>query len=424
VIVPCIDLMNGATVQLVGGREKALDAGDPFPLAEKFRRVGDIAVVDLDAAIGQGSNAELMRRLVELAPCRVGGGIRDAETARRWLDAGASKVVLGTAATPEVLRQLPRERVVVALDADRDEVVVEGWRTRTGRTVLERLRELRGLVDNFLVTFVEIEGQMKGVDLDRVRALREAAGDARLTIAGGVASAAEIAALDGLGADAQVGMAIYTGRLGLAEAYAAPLRSDRADGLWPTVIVDEHGVALGLAYSDLESLRTAIETGRGAYHSRSRGLWIKGATSGDGQDLLRVDADCDRDALRFTVRQHGVGFCHLGTRTCWGDERGLPRLARRLAARRLDAPAGSYTKRLFDDPALLRAKLAEEAGELADADGRERVVGETADLLYFALTALARGEATLAEVEAELDRRSLRLTRRAGDAKPPREKTP
>ena len=132
-IVPSIDLMGGQTVQLIGGREKALDAGDPRVIAERFAIAGEIAVVDLDAAIGTGSNAELMRELLAIAPCRVGGGIRDVATAIQWLDAGATRVVLGTAARPEVLRELPPARVVAALDAFNGEVVVKGWREGTGR---------------------------------------------------------------------------------------------------------------------------------------------------------------------------------------------------------------------------------------------------------------------------------------------------
>src|SRR5690348_1918274 len=124
-IVPSIDLMGGQAVQLIGGREKALEAGDPRPLAEQFRLVGEIAVVDLDAALGHGSNAGVIRDLIRIAPCRVGGGIRSVAAAREWLDAGAMKVVLGTAATPEVLRELPADRVVAALDARDGEVVVE-----------------------------------------------------------------------------------------------------------------------------------------------------------------------------------------------------------------------------------------------------------------------------------------------------------
>ena len=142
-IVPSIDLQEGRAVQLIGGAKKALDAGDPRPLATRYGRVGEIAVVDLDAALGKGSNAEIIGDLLDLAPCRVGGGIRDVASAIAWLDRGAQKVILGTAARPEVLTELPRERVIAALDASHGEVVVEGWQKRTGHGVLERIAELR-----------------------------------------------------------------------------------------------------------------------------------------------------------------------------------------------------------------------------------------------------------------------------------------
>jgi phosphoribosyl-AMP cyclohydrolase / phosphoribosyl-ATP pyrophosphohydrolase len=412
-IIPSIDLQAGQAVQLVGGETKALDAGDARPLARRFGLVGEIAVVDLDAALGQGSNAAVVEDLVDLARCRVGGGIRNAASATFWLDRGAQKVVLGTAARQEVLRALPPERVIAALDARHGEVVVEGWRKRTGQGVLERITELRGLVGGFLVTFVEREGRLQGTDLAFAREIRAAAGDAAVTIAGGITTPEEIAELDRLGCDAQVGMALYTGRLGLAEAFAAPLQSDRTDGLWPTVVVDERGVALGFCHSDLESLRAALERGQGIYHSRSRGMWIKGATSGATQDLLRIDADCDRDCLRFTVRQQPPGFCHLATRTCWGEDGGLGALARRLGERKTSAPAGSYTARLFAEPELLAAKLREEAAELAEAETRDAAIHEAADVLYFTLTTLVRHDIDLDEVERALARRALKVTRRS-----------
>ena len=237
----------------------------------------------------------------------MGGGIRDAASAIAWLDRGARKVVLGTAARPDVLCELPQERVIAARRRH-GEVVVEGWQKRTGRGVpsgspscatwswLPRdLRRARGTPP----------GHRSGLREE----IRAAAGDAEVTIAGGITTADEIAQLDRIGCAAQVGMALYTGRLGLAEAFSAPLRSDRQDGLWPTVVVDERGTALGLCYSDLEFLRAALEQDRGVYRSRSRGLWVKGATSGATQELLRIDADCDRDCLRFTVRQQPPGFC-------------------------------------------------------------------------------------------------------------------
>jgi phosphoribosyl-ATP pyrophosphohydrolase len=419
VLIPSIDLKGRQTVQLVGGEKLAIEAGDPAPIADRFGRVGEIAVIDLDAALGTGSNADLIAPLCARHDCRVGGGIRDEATARRWLDAGARRIILGTAARPDLLAQFPRDRLIAALDARDGEIVTHGWTRGTGVRIEDRIGELAPLVSGFLITFVEREGRLGGTAMDRVEPLVRAAGDARITFAGGVTTAEEIAQLDALGADAQVGMALYSGRLGLAEAFAAPLTSDRPDGLWATVVVDERGQALGLCWSNLESLTASLEKGRGVYWSRRRGLWEKGATSGAWQELLRVEPDCDRDALRFVVRQRGPGFCHLDTATCWGEARGLDALAATLAHRAATAPPGSYSRRLLDDPALLRAKLIEEAGELADATDPDHVVQEAADALYFTMVALTRAGRGLAEVEAVLDRRARAISRRPGDAKPP-----
>jgi phosphoribosyl-ATP pyrophosphohydrolase len=423
-IIPSIDIRDGQTVQLIGGREQALSAGDPVPWAQRFGRVGPTAVIDLDAALGTGDNRAAIEGLLTLAPCTVGGGIRDLATARRWLDRGAERIVIGTAATPELLAQLPRERVLAALDARDGEVLSHGWQRGTGATIADRMAALRDLVGGFLVTVVEREGQLGGADLELARELKQAAGPARLIVAGGIATAAEVAALDRLGIDAQVGMALYTGRFDEADAIAACLETERADGLWPTIVCDESERALGLVWSSRESLRQAIATGRGVYHSRRRGVWEKGATSGDWQELRRIELDCDRDALRVIVRQHGRGFCHEGTTGCFGDARGLARLEATLRRRAANATDGSYTRRLLDDPALLAAKLGEEAAELAAAHEPDHVVRETADVLYFALVALQRAGRPLADVEAELDRRALAVTRRPGDAKPSREETP
>ena len=404
-IIPSIDLQDGHAVQLIGGDELAVDAGDPRPIMETFRLAGEVAVIDLDAAMGEGSNRELVDELLTMGDCRVGGGIRDVDTAIDLLNRGASKVILGTAAKPEILKHLPSDRVIAALDAVDGEVVVEGWKKKTGAGIVERMEELRDYVDAFMVTFVENEGRLEGTQMEAVERLDEAAGDADLTVAGGISTTDEIADLHRRGVDAQVGMALYKEQMHLADAIAAPLESDRDDGLWPTVVCDEHGKALGLAYSDDESLRAAVDQKRGAYHSRSRGLWVKGETSGNVQHLRRIDLDCDADALRFTVEQAGDGFCHTDTWSCFGDDRGLSRLERIVEQRLENAPDDSYTKMLFDDPDLLRDKLAEEAEELAEAVDHDDVVWEAADLLYFAMVAMVSGEASLREVEDELTRR-------------------
>ena len=418
-LIPSIDIQGGRAVQLRQGRDLILDGGDPMTLLERFGRLGEVAVVDLDAAFGEGDNTELIERMVRRARCRVGGGIRDVATARRWLDAGAESIVIGTAAEPALLSALPRERVMVALDAWDDEVVVDGWRTRSGETVEARLERLRPLVGGFLATFVCREGTGTGLDLDRARKLREAVGRSRLVEAGGTATPSEVARLDDIGVDVQVGRALYDGTFDETDVLSATLRSDRRDGLWPTVVCDESGTALGLAWSSERSLRRAIETGRGFYESRRRGLWEKGATSGAGQELLGIAVDCDRDALRFTVRQSDPGFCHEERRACWegGDDRVSPwSLERRIREAIESDDPGSYTRRLVEEPGLLAAKLVEEADELAAPDAD--TVHEAADLLYFLMVVLADRGVAVDDVFAELRRRDRRVTRRGGDRKP------
>lgn len=416
-IVPSIDIMRGRAVQLRQGREFVLDGGDPIRRLEEFAVAGEVAVVDLDAALGIGSNASVIRTMVRRAACRVGGGIRDLDSARSWLDAGAQRIVIGTAATPEFLAQLPRDRTMAAVDSAHGDVVVDGWRTKTGQAVLDVLREVAPHVSGILLTQVEHEGAMLGFDMALVRAAVANAAGARVTAAGGITTAEEVAALDRIGADAQIGMALYTARLSLGDAVSAPLAGG-VDDLWPTVVSDETGRTLGLAWSNRESLRRAVRERRGIYWSRSRaGIWVKGESSGNRQRLVSVALDCDRDAIQFVVRQEGTGFCHAGTRSCFGDRFDLGTLERVIAARRTSGEVASGTNRLLTEPGLLESKLHEEAGELARATEREDVVAESADLLYVMLTALARAGATLGDVEAELGRRRRRVSRRPMEAK-------
>jgi phosphoribosyl-ATP pyrophosphohydrolase/phosphoribosyl-AMP cyclohydrolase/histidinol dehydrogenase len=207
----------------------------------------------------------------------------------------------------------------------------------------------------------------------------------------------------------------------LGNSYASCIRTDRSDGLFTTVVCSRSGEALGLVYSSKESIIAALECGRGVYYSRSRNnLWRKGDTSGHYQTLHRIDVDCDGDALRFTVTQRGedcAAFCHLNTLTCWGEPHGLRHLEGTLKDRLKNSPAGSYTKRLFDDPVLLRDKLVEEAQELSEADTRQHVAEELADVLYFAMVKAAKAGVSMDDAVRELDRRTRKVTRRQGDSK-------
>ena len=209
----------------------------------------------------------------------------------------------------------------------------------------------------------------------------------------------------------------------IADFFKTVLVSDRPDELWSTVIVDPLGTALGLAYSNYESLHHAIENRVGAYWSRSRGgLWIKGETSGATQQLINVRMDCDRDCLRFMVTQDPPGFCHRDTHTCFGTERTIQSVMQRLTSRINETDEKSFTRKLANDAKMLEAKLLEEAKELSDAsqeDDDYEIAWEAADVLYFSLVAMLKNGVTLERVHQELARRMNRVVRRKNKLETP-----
>jgi phosphoribosyl-ATP pyrophosphohydrolase len=402
---------------LVGGRAKVLEVDDVLGLAQRWRVYGDLAVIDLDAALGTGDNLALVKELCALAPCRVGGGVRTKERAFELLRAGASALILGTAANEELLGKLPRDRTLVAVDQRGGKLQAQGWTRDEVEAPLDRMRRLGPLCGGFLMTVVDQEGRLEGVAWESARAAR-AATSRPIVYAGGVTTEGDVAALDRLGLDAQVGMALYRGLLNPARAFLASLAWDKQGGLLPVVVQDEARRTLMVAYTDRACLQEALETRRGIYWSRSRqARWVKGATSGHTQDLLRVEADCDRDTLRFVVRQQGPA-CHTGADTCFGSaDFALGDLEATLRSRREAPTPGSYTARLFAEEGLLAAKLREEAEELIQAATPDELVWEGADLLYFLMARLVQGGVGLEQVLRELERRSTTDTRKPGNAK-------
>jgi phosphoribosylformimino-5-aminoimidazole carboxamide ribotide isomerase len=221
VIIPCIDLMGGKVVQLVQGREKALEGGTPLEMLERFARFREIQVIDLDAAMSQGSNDDLVELIASRATARVGGGVRSPERARMLIEQGAHRVIVGTAAfQQELLQQIADavgpERLIVALDSKAGKVVVKGWQETTEFSAEQVIHQLEPYCSGFLCTYVDKEGLMQGTDLSWFRRLR-AATKHELTAAGGITTLEEIQELQSLGIHAALGMAIYTGRLNLED---------------------------------------------------------------------------------------------------------------------------------------------------------------------------------------------------------------
>jgi phosphoribosylformimino-5-aminoimidazole carboxamide ribotide isomerase len=224
VIIPCIDLQDGRAVQLVRGRRLRLAVEDVFGLLERFRDYPLLHVIDLDAAMGRGSNARLVGQLCRRAPMRVrvGGGIRTSVRAKRILAAGAEKVIIGSAAfrgggvnrafLSRLVARVGKKRIIVAVDTESGRILVRGWQEKLRLTPGEVLPELEPYASEFLCTYVDAEGTMRGTSLRWFRELRKAT-RLPITAAGGIRSAREVRQLEQLGMNAAVGMALYLNRL-------------------------------------------------------------------------------------------------------------------------------------------------------------------------------------------------------------------
>jgi phosphoribosylformimino-5-aminoimidazole carboxamide ribotide isomerase len=225
-IIPCIDLMDGKVVQLIQGREKALEVQTSDEMLHKFASFSQIQVIDLDAAMGKGSNDHIVEDIASKTMARVGGGVRTLQRAQQLVDQGAFRIIVGTSAFNQggineaFLEQLAkcvgRERIVIALDSKAGRIVVKGWQEATALTATDVVRKLEPYCSGFLCTYVDKEGMMEGTDLKWFADLRKAT-QHELTAAGGITTMDDIRALTDLDIHCAVGMAIYTGRLSLDE---------------------------------------------------------------------------------------------------------------------------------------------------------------------------------------------------------------
>lgn len=227
-LIPCIDLQGGQAVQLVHGRKCELAIADVFGLLKKFNKYPWLHVIDLDAAMGKRPNDDLVRNLCAKAredfgmKVRVGGGIRTVSRAQEVAGWGANQIIVGSAAfqggkvNARFLSQLAKnvscERIVIALDTARGKITIHGWRKRIALQAEKVMSQLEPFCAGFLCTDVDREGTMTGANLTWFRTLRDAT-SLPIIAAGGIKTRREIAALEKLGMDAAVGMAMYKNKL-------------------------------------------------------------------------------------------------------------------------------------------------------------------------------------------------------------------
>ena len=223
-LIPSIDLMGGKIVQLVQGERKALEFDDFDPWVRRFEKYPIVQLIDLDAAIGTGSNRALVAEFARRLPSQVGGGIRSVASAREVLEAGARRVIIGSSLVKDgaidvqfaqqLAKEVGSEHLIFAVDSRGGKVAIAGWRETTGLNATDMVRTLDPYCSGFLYTHIDTEGLMRGFPRELVSALRGATSRS-IAVAGGIATMDEVEELGRLGVDAVVGMAIYTGAMAI-----------------------------------------------------------------------------------------------------------------------------------------------------------------------------------------------------------------
>ena len=428
-VIASIDMKDGHVVQLKNGKDLVLQRDDADSLISEFNKYGEVAIIDLDQALrntdekGNTKNTELLKHLLRRGNVRVGGGIRDVKKARELISLGAEKVIIGSAAwnanpkpgesilnvefLEELNKTIGKQRVIISVDAIGGKIAVKGWTETVDISLIDGAKEAEKYCSELLFTCVEKEGCMQGTDMESVRALRQAV-KCRVVAAGGVNSLEQIVELEKMGCDVQLGMALYTGVVSLKDAFIGCLDFEKAGGLIPVIAQSPSGEVLMLGFANKEAFEKSFETGRLTFFSRTKNrLWTKGEESHHYLDLIKMRVDCDRDTVLATVFPNG-GVCHTGSYTCFGSEpdakSNLERLYATVAERFANPRPGSYTATL--DAKRVREKVMEEAEELTDeAETKEDVIWEAADLLYFVSVLMYKEGVTWQDVYDELDRR-------------------
>ncbi|MBI4606712.1 MAG: phosphoribosyl-AMP cyclohydrolase [Planctomycetes bacterium] len=365
-VFPAIDLRGGHCVRLVrGARDAEIRYGDdPVEAARRWAAEGAecLHVIDLGGAFGEPHSRGAIlaiARVVDL-PVQAGGGVRDEATLAELLEGGVARAILGTRAfrDPEFLeRAVLRHgapRIVLALDTDGERIKVSGWEESSSLGIEAGLElAARSGVEHLLVTATDRDGTLEGPRLELLERVLASA-RAKVVAAGGIGTLEHVRQVLALASSrlegVVVGRALYEGTVSLPEAVAlardlgrreGAMQSDSqggsektagldaildavkydASGLVPAVVQDaKDGQVLMVAYMNRESLRRTLEGGVTCFWSRSRKeFWVKGATSGNTQKVVRVALDCDRDCVLVVVEQKGVA-CHTGSRSCFFSE--------------------------------------------------------------------------------------------------------
>jgi phosphoribosyl-ATP pyrophosphohydrolase len=428
-VIPTIDISKGRAVLVCQGKVMK-DNGDPLDRAKFLSITSDFQVVDLDRAMEDGDNSEIIKKISSKYPCYVAGGIRNLQIASEYLNNNAKRVVISTAANTDLLSKIASNRCIVAFDIDQNfNLLYRGRKEITNKKIFDKILELKNYLSFISVTFHYTEGLGKGSDLNNLKIIKKFLLEnnlkIKLAVAGGINSLDQINEIIDMGVIPQFGLGLWGGTFSLGEIYSSIMNYEMMNKyyifkdmpiLFPCVIIKSDGTPLGLTYTDARGIQESIDHRKCVFYSRDRKQkWVKGETSGNTQNILHVAVNCDRTCLLYIVE--GGDFCHLNSISCFGGfnhpAKGSLLFLENIIKKNINSSdPNSYTKKIFGNHSQILSKILEEVEEISYSQSKDNLVYEISDLIYFlTLYSLSKG-LEVKDISNELIKKHFRINRR------------
>ena len=320
--IPTLDISDGKAVLVKNGDVYKI-LGDPFDKAEFISINSHFQIIDIDAAKGKNNNRDLIKKIVKRYPCYVGGGIRTFDDAVDLLNSSARRIIVSTELNHDLLKRIPKDRLILAFDIDDNyNVYIKGRQEFHAKKLFDLFNEFIEYAEMITITFHHKEGTCLGIPLNQIKEIKEYIQNEniRIIVAGGIKSINEISELIDLGVVPQFGSVFWNGIFTLGEVFeciSKKILEKKKESLIPSIIQSDEGVNLGLVFCNPLSLKISCDTRIATFFSREREkLWIKGSTSNNYFKVKNIHYNCDGSSLRFIV--NGDDFCHLGQKSCFG----------------------------------------------------------------------------------------------------------
>lgn len=403
-VIPTIDIFDKKAVLVKNGKVVEI-IGDPIELSDKLSIFGNFQVTDLNRAMENGDNQDIILQICRKYPCYVSGGIKSFDDGKIFLDNNAKRISISSIAVrnPSIIKEFPSQRLILSLDIDDNyNILVKGRLQESNINIFDFINKIYhdiNYIEMICVTFHNSEGCGNGIDFSKIKRIKEFLGEIdkniRLTFAGGISSREEVLKLLKFGVNVQLGEALHHGKITYGELMSSMLNEEKQHShissnnidisneiLYPVCVVKQTGKILGIVYINREALEISVNTRIATFFSRDRkSLWVKGETSGNKFTVKRISFNCDNTAIIMVVE--GKNFCHIKERN--GDYRescfnffdpskfSIAELVTKI----------SDNQRFMKDEGLIQEKLKEEVLELINSKNYDDKIHEFSDVMFF-----------------------------------------